>query len=143
VSLAGERRLRRLRRWRRDDGGSVSIEIMVLFPALLTLFLLLLQVGFWWHARAIALSAAREGVSSGRLENAPAGAGDAAARTFVANNGGGALLDWNVSEADSGERVQVTVTGQPMRILPLPGIDWAISQTAVGARERFTHPGDR
>jgi len=116
---------------------------MVLFPALLTLFLLLLQVGFWWHARAVALSAAREGVSSGRLENAPAGSGDAAARAFVANNGGGALQDWDVSEADSGEQVRVTVTGKPMHILPLPGIDWAISQTAVGSRERFTHPGDR
>jgi Flp pilus assembly protein TadG len=48
------------RRRRRDDRGSVSIELVILLPALFALMFLGMQAALIYHARTVAIAAAQE-----------------------------------------------------------------------------------
>ena len=123
------------------DGGSASLEIAILAPALLLLTFVVVQAGLWFYARNLALAAAQEGVTAGRAYNAPATAGPVRARAFLAEQAGDSLTGTTVSSAGTtGAVVRITVTGHSLSVLPgLPGI--AITQSAQGTREHFTVPG--
>jgi Flp pilus assembly protein TadG len=123
------------------DGGSMSLELAILFPALLLVIFTTIQAALWYHARSLALAAAQEGVRAARAEDSSLGAGRAAAQAFLNQAAADTLLDTAVSTAGSGPaEVRVRVTGRALSVFPgVPGP--AVAQESRGAVERFTSPG--
>lgn len=123
------------------DRGSVSLELAIVFPALLLIVTALIQYALWFHARSLALAAAQQGVSvAGAYHSTPA-AGRGSALAFIADHGANTLLnpDATASTPATGQ-VQVVVTGRSVSVLPgVAGI--AVSQSAAGPLERFTTAG--
>ena len=113
----------------------------VLGPALLALIFVTVQAGLWFYARSLALAAANEGVTAGRVYQAPAGAGLARARQFIADHAGDSLLGASVADGGSdATTVRIRVTGRSLSVLT--GVDgWPVTQSAEAPRERFTVPG--
>jgi hypothetical protein len=137
VIRSGPHRQRRTRR----DAGSMSLSLAIVFPAVLTMVLLVVQASLWWYARQVALTAAREGAETGRSRGSDPAAGAARARDFLARSGG-VVSDGAVSLAgttDTEIRITVSVHAQSL----LPGIaGHRITQHVTAPRERFTGPGE-
>jgi hypothetical protein len=113
----------------------------VLFPVLLVLLITVVQAGVWWHARNITLAAAQVGVQVARTTTGTAQAARAAAQSYLERVGGGAVSDATVDALVSGEHARVEVTATAPRVLPVPGLELRVGQTAEARRERFTTPG--
>lgn len=137
---------RRAARWLRRDGGTVALETVIVGPALLILIFMSVQAGLFFYGRAVAIQAAREGVSQFRLAHDQATADDikpdveAHVETFAASVGRGSL-DGATAEAtydDERGRVQVSVTGTTLTLVP--GLHLRTTQHAVGRIERFQEP---
>lgn len=126
-------------RVRRDDGDT-SLQMAIVFPFVILLTVAVVQAGMWYYARNIALTAAREGVAAGCGYQATPADGAARARETLDRIAGDSLRHTGVSTAGTtAATVQVTVTGNAVSLLP--GIpDLHISQTASGARQRWTTP---
>ena len=71
----------------RRDTGSASIELVILFPALLLLVTAMIQYALWFHARSLALAAAQEGVAVARAYGSTPQAGRDTALAFVRDHG--------------------------------------------------------
>ena len=123
------------------DRGSVSLELAIVFPALLLIVTALIQYALWFHARSLALAAAQQGVSVARAYHSTPAAGRGSALAFIADHGADTLLNPDVTTASPAtEQVQVVVTGRSVSVLPgVTGI--AVSQSAAGPLERFTTAG--
>jgi Flp pilus assembly protein TadG len=136
-----------VRRWaaaaqaraRRDDGDT-SIQMAIVFPFIILLTIAVVQVSMWYHARNIALTAAREGVNAGRGYQASPADGAARARTTLKRIAGDSLRAPGVSTGGStADTVEVTVSGTAVSMLPgIPGLH--VSQSASAAREHWTQP---
>lgn len=121
----------------RGDRGSVSLELVVVFPVIILLMFLGIQIALYYHARNVALAAAQEGLRAARAENGTAVLGQQHAVAFLAQaQAGGVFTDVQVSPSRTTTEASVTVTGHVLSILviQLP----AVQQTAVGPVERFT-----
>lgn len=124
------------------DHGSATLEIVVLFPALMLLIFGLIQGALWFHARNIALAAANDALTAARSEQGTASAGQDAATSFIARTGGDSVLPGAyVTVTRTGTRVTVTVTGRALSVFPgVPGA--AVSQSVNGPVEHFTSAGN-
>ena len=126
--------------WRRlirrgDDRGSYSLELAILAPAVLLLVLLCIQTGLWWHARQVALTAARNGVDAGRALGASPATGALTSRSFL-DRFGGSIHGPSVSTAGStATTVRIEVDGAVDTLLP--GVHLHVAQHAEGPRERW------
>ncbi len=120
------------------DRGSSSLELLIVFPLLLTLVFALVAGALGYHARNVALAAADEGLRAATNETGDVAAGAGAATDFLASSGGSRFLSGvEITTATSGEEVSVTVRGSSLSLLPgIPGLP--VAQTAAGPRERFT-----
>ena len=127
----------------RRDRGSTSLELTVLFPALLLLIALAVQAAMYYHARNLALAAAEEGARAGRGLSGTDAGGVRRAREFLTDAGGDVLTGIDVTAAGSTPTaVRIQVSGDVLSLLPgvrLP----LIAQEAAGPRERFTSARDR
>ncbi|MFI6688394.1 TadE/TadG family type IV pilus assembly protein [Streptomyces sp. NPDC050485] len=128
------RRSRALTERSARDRGAVSLEMLIVFPAVLLVILLVVHVGLWWHARNVALSAAQLGVESARVRGASAGTGTAEARDFLAR-AGGSISNASVT-GSKGATVRIHVTGYVDTMIP--GLRLRIDQHADAAAERIT-----
>ncbi len=122
----------------RRDRGSVSLELAILFPLVLTLTFGAVQAGLWFQARSMCQAAAEAGVRAGKVLNAPSGAGAGAARAYLSDVAGGLVVAPAVSEARTGATVDVHCSGQAQNVIPLPGFTIGVSQSARAGIERFT-----
>jgi len=125
----------------RGEGGSASIELVILFPALLLLVTALVEYGLWFHARSVALAAAQEGVAAARTYGSAPAVGRDTALGFVNEHGADTLLDATTTAGAAGVGlVQVTVTGRSVSVIPgLAGP--TVTQSASGPVERFVSGG--
>ena len=126
-------RLNRLR----HERGSMTVELVILMPALLLALFIIIQTGLWIHAREVALHAAAEGSAAASAESATDEAGYAAATAYVAQVG--ALSGTTVDVDRSTTVVTVTVTGQAPSVipgLPLP----LVTQSSSSAIEAWSTP---
>ena len=124
---------------RRDrDDGSASIELVILFPALLLLVTAMIQYALWFHARSLALAAAQEGVAVARAYGSTPQAGRDTALAFVRDHGADTLTDATaIASAPGPGHVEVAVAGRSLSVIPgTPGIE--VIQSADGPVERFT-----
>lgn len=130
----GHRRRLNLRR-RHGDCGSVSLEMVILTPALLLIISILLQGAMYYHARTVAMAAAQQGVRTARADQSSPGAGERAAREFLAQVDADKVIDGaRVSSSRTARQVTITVSGRSLGVIPfLPPM--TVTQSATGTRE--------
>lgn len=130
-------------RWRRfrDDRGSTTLELVIVFPVFLAIVFSAVQAAMWWHARNLCLSAAQTGLQAGRISHGTPSQAEASAHSFLARAGGSAVNDPSVSVTMTSTTMRVEVTATTMRVFPIPGLDFTVSQVVEGPREVFTTPG--
>src|SRR5665647_230915 len=123
------------------DDGSMSVEIAILFPALLLIVTAIVQYGLWFHARSVALAAAQEGVTAATTYRATPGSGADRARTFLDAHSADTLTDIEIAQTTPAPgQVTVQVTGRAISVLP--GVAGpVVSQSAEAPIEQFTVAG--
>jgi hypothetical protein len=117
----------------RDDTGSSSVAMAIVFPAIALLVLAFAQAAMVAAARNVALASAEEGLRIARARGGTLAQGRAAAADFAHREQ--VLLAPTVT-ASAGTTVEVRVQGRAPSILP--GVQLSINESARGARERFT-----
>jgi Flp pilus assembly protein TadG len=122
---------------RRDERGSVSIELVILLPALFAVMFLGMQGALFYHARTVAIAAAQEGARAAGAEHGRDADGVRAANDFIAEAGGGDVLTGSSASATrSATTATVTVNGFSLSVIP--GWKVRITQSATVPVERLT-----
>ncbi len=111
-----------------------------MMPLILVLLFASIQVAAVFLARSTALNAAQSGVNAQRTYQAGSGAGVDSASRFL-RAAGGWLVGWDKPGptcVTTTTDVTCTVSGRSLSVVP--GVDFAIEQTAHGTVERVTPP---
>jgi hypothetical protein len=116
----------------------VSLSLAIVFPAVLTVVLLVVQTSLWWYASQAALTAAREGADAGRVRGGTDLAATGRALDFLdrlgtlADPGGpnGVVVDGTKPDT-----YRVSVTVRPLSLIP--GLDRPITRHVELPREKF------
>lgn len=124
------------RRSRISERGSVTVEMVVLAPVLMLLLLGGVHAGLVFHARSIAIAAAQTGARTAAAHTGTLASGVSAARAFAAQHGDTPLAGVGVTGQRTATTVTITVSGHTPALVP--GLDTAISQSAVLPVERIT-----
>lgn len=123
----------------RDERGSVSLELVILLPALFAVMFLGMQAALFYHARTVAIAAAQEGAKTAGGENGKEADGASAASSFVVEAGGDDVLKGATATANrTATTVTVTVRGHSLSVIP--GWNPLIVQSASVPVERLTAP---
>ena len=117
-----------------ERGGTQSVSLLLVAPALFLDVIGGMQVAVWYHAKDVVLSAAQTGADTERI--AGVSGGGAAAAAAVADQGG--VDNVSVGVSRSATTVTVTVTGRAHMFVDLPLA--TISQSVTVPRERVTTP---
>ncbi|MEU6237110.1 TadE/TadG family type IV pilus assembly protein [Kitasatospora sp. NPDC047058] len=119
----------------------MSLSLAIVFPVVLVLILLVVQVSLWWYYRQVALTAAREGVDAGRVQ----GGRDDGAKNAAAERQAGDFLgrqgvrSYDVRTGGSTpELIRVTVELTAPSVVPF--LRTPVVQSAEAPRERFLPP---
>jgi Flp pilus assembly protein TadG len=124
---------------RRNQKGSVSIELVILLPALFAVMFIGMQAALFYHARTVAIAAAQEGARAAGAEHGGESDGVGAASDFIAEAGGGDVLSRSSASANrTATTATVTVTGFSLSVIP--GWKVRITQSATVPVERLTDP---
>lgn len=124
---------------RRGERGSVSVELVIVLPALFAVMFLGVQAALYYHARTVAIAAAEEGARAAGAEHGSEADGVAAATSFVAEAGGEDVLAHHRATARrSATTATVTVRGVSLSVIP--GWHLEVSQSATATVERLTTP---
>lgn len=127
----------RVRRATRDERGSASLELVVVFPVLMLLFFAAIQAGVYFYGRSVALAAAQEGARAAAQETGSSAEGRAASAGFADRAGGKLIQALSISSSRGAQTVVVTVRGRSLSVLP--GFDgFAIEQTSALPVERVS-----
>jgi hypothetical protein len=117
------------------DRGSLTLEYVIIVPAMLVLIFTTVQVAMYSFARSIALNAAHLAVNAQRVLGATPGVGEQRADAFIATQGD-SLVNPRVTVELRGNEVFATVTGRTISLVPgLAGL--TIKQVASGPVEAF------
>jgi Flp pilus assembly protein TadG len=117
----------------------VSIELVILLPALFAVMFLGMQAALYYHARTVAIAAAQEGARSAGAETGREADGTSAANAFIADAGGDDVLQGATSAADR-TATTATVTVRGFSLSVIPGWRPAVEQSATVPVERLTAP---
>ena len=128
---------RRLRRRARDDRGAGTAELVIAVPLLMLLILLIVQFAIWEHAEDIAHASAEEALAAARVQGGTAAAGQQQAAQLISQVGSSVLTGPQVAVTMTAADVTVTVTGTAERVVPFPGLSFAVTATVTGPVERF------
>lgn len=123
---------------RHDEDGSVSLETILVLPALLLTFAVLIQVVLYGFASHVVASAARQGARAARLSGDPT-TGRAEAERFLARFGAQTVTDRRVDVNSDAHTMTVTVTGRAAHVLP--GFAPTVDGSSTGPTEQFQQPG--
>ncbi|MGC5285964.1 TadE family protein [Micromonospora sp. DT231] len=123
------------------ERGANPVELAVMMPLILVLLFASVQVAAVFLARSTALHAAQSGVNAQRSYQAPNGAGVDSATHFL-QVAGGWLVGWDSAGPTCViiDEIEVTCTVHGRSLSVVPGVDFAIRQTAHGTVERVTEP---
>ena len=122
---------------RRNQRGSVTIQMVILMPALFLVMFLGLQGALYYHAREVALAAAQEGAREAGSETGTRDSAVATANTFLEDAGGADVMtSTSVSGSRTATTATVTVTGTSLSVIP--GWHVTITQSASVPVERLT-----
>ncbi|NHA68228.1 TadE/TadG family type IV pilus assembly protein [Phycicoccus flavus] len=120
----------------RLERGSVSVQMVILMPAMFAVMFLGLQAALVYHARTLAIASAQEGARAAGAETGTTMTGIRAAQGYLTATAGDTLIKTSVSGHRSATSATVTVTGRALSVLP--GWHPAVSQSATVPVERIT-----
>lgn len=115
----------------------MTLETVVLWPAVFVLIFGIVHAGLWFHARNVALSAAREGARAASMDDGTGGAARAAA-FLAATTDGTVMRVGDIHELTDARAVTVTVTGWSTTLIPGWRVD--VRQSATAPIRRWTAP---
>lgn len=122
-----------------ERGGATGVEMALLWIVLMMLILAIVQVALLFYAGQLALTAAQDGLRSGRiyLTESTTTSAQRDAQDFLARAGGTVLTDVVVSASldDGGGILRVRITGSALSLVP--GVPLAVTREAVGGVERI------
>jgi Flp pilus assembly protein TadG len=127
------------RRWRADERGSATAELVIATPVLLLLILLVVQFALWQHSIHVAQAAASEGLAAARVQGGTAGSGQDEANLVLAQLSHSVLVHPLVQVAKGANTTTVTVSGEAEAVIPF--LHLPVRATASGPVERFRPPG--
>lgn len=123
----------------RERGGATSVQMALLWVAMIALILAVVQAALLYYAGQLALTAAEDGLRTGRYyrvesaEHARRGAEDFLVRTAGRTLGSPSVHA--VISAD-GATLQVQVRGTVLAVVP--GVELRVSKQATGAIEQIS-----
>jgi len=124
---------------KRDERGSVTIELVILLPALFAVMFLGMQAALFYHARTVAIAAEQEGAKAAGGENGTESDGISAASAFVSDAGGDdVLINATATANRTATTVTVVVEGHSLSVIP--GWSPVVRQAASVPVERLTTP---
>ena len=123
----------------RGEHATTTIQVAILFPAVLFWIMLIVQYGLWWHAKQVANAAAAEAVDAARVPTGVARDGEAAADSYLAQAGN--LTDIRVTVTRTPTAATAEVRGNAPRLVP--GIQWSVTARSTAPVERFIPEPDR
>lgn len=106
-----------MRALRALERGQTS-EAVLIFPVIIGLAFVVIQVGIWAHARSIALHSAREGATAAATYQSDQSA-EAVTQDALADSGDGVLTSTTVTSTRTTDSVTVTVSGHALSLVPL------------------------
>ncbi|AXK35850.1 pilus assembly protein [Streptomyces armeniacus] len=130
--------MRHRTRLRYDDRGAVSVQLVLVVPALLILSLLAVQFALVWHAQHLAQFAAQDALAATRVKDAGTADGHAAARSRLKTLGGRVFTSPEVTVHRSKTHAGVRIEGRVLHVVP--GLNLHASGAASGPVERLTTP---
>jgi Flp pilus assembly protein TadG len=112
------------------DGGSVSLETVILFPIVLFVSVGAIQLGLWFYARSVCMGAAQEAVRAAAAYSSTVAVGQAAGELFLGQVGRGLVSDTAVTvvRPAGGAVVKATVTARGLSLFeawPVEIVEWA------------------
>ena len=117
----------------------MSIELVVILPALFAVMFLGVQAALYYHARTVAIAAAQEGARAAGAERGRTSDGIRAAHAFIADAGGNDVLPGaSVSGDRTATVATVRVVGKSLSVIP--GWTPVVRQSASVPVERLTAP---
>jgi Flp pilus assembly protein TadG len=120
-----------------ERGGATSVQMALVWAAMLAFILATVQVGLMYLAGQLALTAAQDGLRAGRYQRtASAERAHQVAEDFLSRAAGTTLLSPRVTAAMLGDGtvLQVDVTGRVLSVVP--GVELHVAKRAAGAVER-------
>jgi Flp pilus assembly protein TadG len=119
--------------------GSATVETVLLVPAMMLIFLVIIQFALWAHAAQVTQLAASEGDRVARSQGGGTVAGLAQAEAVTrAPNSGLATATVN-AEMMPGGLVRLTVSGSAVSIIP--GLSLPVSAAQSGPVQEFRESG--
>lgn len=122
-----------------ERGGATSVQMAILWIAMITFILAVVQTALLYLAGQLALTAAEDGLRSGRYY----GVGSAeqarrSAQDFLARTAGTTLGAPTVEAviSDDGATLQVSVSGTVLAVVP--GLELHVAKQATGAIEQVS-----
>lgn len=117
-----------------------ALEMAVVFPVLLVLSMLGVQMALVAHAQNVAEAAAQEGAAVARAVNGNSPAGEARAIARLREYGSTMFTSYDSHARRSATEASVTVEGHVRSLLPFASFN--VSETSTGPVERFVEEGD-
>jgi Flp pilus assembly protein TadG len=124
---------------RRGDRGLSTVQLAIAAPVLIWWLMATVQFGLWWHAKQMADGAAAEAVDVAQTPTGTAAAGEAAARSFLAETG--SLANAGVVVERDDETVSAEVTGEVLQLVP--GFSVSVTARNSAPVERFIEESER
>ena len=126
-----------------DDGYGVAAAVII-YGAVITVSMLVVQVALVWHANHVATNAAQDAVRNASGYQATAAGAEADTTTWLDQVAGGLLPAPRtvvVNRDTTTMTVSATVSAHVLSVLPLA--DFTVTGTATGTVQRFVPPTSR
>jgi Flp pilus assembly protein TadG len=117
------------------EAGATTLEAVLVFPALLLLLMLIIQLALWYHASDLATAAAQDGVRAARISGATAADGANRANQLLDQTGPSILQGRQVSVQRGADVARVEVRGSCIRLVPF--LRLPVHAVAESSTERF------
>lgn len=124
---------------RRTEHGMTTIQVAVLFPAILFWIMLTVQYGLWWHAKQIANAAASEAADVAALADGTARLGEDAAASYLTQAGNLSHITIDITRDPT--LVTVEINGNAPQLVP--GFAWSVAARSTVPVERFIPETER
>jgi Flp pilus assembly protein TadG len=125
----------------RTDGGSSSLELAILGPAVILLTFISVQFALWYHAKNVAQSAVEAGARESRAFQGTDADGKRIAEERFALLGGPKVTEGGVRVTPGRSATAVTMDLQTRSVALIPGMTLPVHVTAGGPIEKFVGPG--
>jgi Flp pilus assembly protein TadG len=116
-----------------DERGSTTIEFVIGAALMVLMLLAIVQVALYFHLRAVATTAARQGLDRVRVVNGTPGEGVASANQFL-DQAGSSLQGRSVTADRTGQQSSVSVSGGVVSVVP--GLHLHVHVTVTAPTER-------